>query len=429
MKRNLSKSTRLRNRAEKIIPSCSQTFSKAPSQFVQGVAPVFLKRGKGCFVWDVDGNKFVDYTMALAPLILGYSYPAVNRAAMDQIRHGTSFTLPHPLEVEVAELLRKHVPCAEMVRFGKNGSDATAGAIRAARAVTGREIVACCGYHGWQDWFICTTTRDSGIPRCLKSLTLPFRYNDIASLEKIFEENKGKIAAVIMEPVGVVEPQGDFLQKVRELTHLNGAILIFDEIVTGFRLAMGGAQELYGVVPDMACLGKAMANGFPISAVVGRRDIMRVFDDIFFSFTFGGEAVSLAASVATIRELERRRVLEHIWKVGNLLKEGYNKLAEDRKVSRFTQCIGLAPRNVVTFKDEKGEDWWALKSLFQQECIKRGLLFSGSHNLSLSHGKRTIKTTLEIYSKVMDIISEAIDIGDVERRLEGKPVQPVFRKA
>src|SRR5713101_7193954 len=277
-KRSLKQSQAWMERAAKVIPSCTQTFSKGWTQFVQGVAPVFLARGQGSHVWDVDGNEYIDFPMALGPVILGHNDPDVTAAVQKQIADGVTFSLPHPLEVEVAELLVQMIPCAEMVRFGKNGSDATSGAVRVARAFTGRQMIACCGYHGWQDWYIGTTTRSLGVPTSVRELTKTFVYNDLASLQKIFDEHPREMACVILEPVGIVEPADDFLQKVARLTRDHGVVLVFDEVITGFRLAMGGAQEYFGVVPDMACCGKAMANGYPLSAVVGRREIMRLFD-------------------------------------------------------------------------------------------------------------------------------------------------------
>ncbi|MCL6648799.1 MAG: aminotransferase class III-fold pyridoxal phosphate-dependent enzyme, partial [Chloroflexi bacterium] len=262
--RQLERSLALKARAARRIPTLAQTFSKAPTQFVQGVAPVYLERGAGSHVWDVDGNEYIDYPMALGPVILGHNEPAVTAAAIAQLERGIAFSLPHPLELELAELLVEVIPCAEMVRFGKNGSDATSGAIRAARALTGRDLIACCGYHGWQDWFIGTTSRSRGVPAAVRALTRVFRYNDLASLEQVFAEHPGQVAAVILEPVGVVPPQPGFLEGVRELAHRHGALLIFDEVVTGFRLALGGAQQLFGVTPDLACFGKALGNGFPV---------------------------------------------------------------------------------------------------------------------------------------------------------------------
>jgi glutamate-1-semialdehyde-2,1-aminomutase len=426
--RVLKNSLRIKIRAEKIIPTCSQTFSKAPTQFVQNVAPVFLSRGQGSHVWDVDGNEYIDYPMALGPIILGHNYPVVTEAVIGQIQLGTTFSLPHPLEVEVAEKLIEIIPCAEMIRFGKNGSDVTSGAVRVARAYTGREIIACCGYHGWQDWYIGTTTRNLGVPRALQKLTLPFEYNQIKSLEYIFDQHPGQVAAVIMEPIGVVEPLEGFLQEVQELTRREGALLIFDEVVTGFRLAMGGAQEYFGLIPDLACFGKAIGNGYPIATVVGRKEIMKYFDEIFFSFTFGGETVSLAAAQSTISEMLSKKVIRHLWEQGTKLKDGYNVLAREFGMDLFTQCLGLPPRTVITFKDDSEAESLLYKSLFQQECLKRGVLFSGGQNICYSHTNADIDYTLRVYRTAMEILKEAIDGDEVAKRLEGPSVQAVFRR-
>lgn len=270
---------------------------------------MYLQSGKGSHVFDVDGNEYIDYVMALDPITLGYSYPQVNEAIIRQLERGITFSLMHPLEVELSELLIEVIPCAEMVRFGKNGSDVDSAAVRVSRAYTDREKIACCGYHGWQDWYIGTTTRDRGVPKSTKELTIPFEYNNIKSLERIFIKNKDQIAAVIMEPIIIAEPKDNFLQEVKELTHKNGAILIFDEIVTGFRLALGGAQEYFGLTPNLATFGKGIANGMPLSVIVGKREIMKEFDEVFFSFTFGGETLPLAAAIATIEEIEEKKLL------------------------------------------------------------------------------------------------------------------------
>ena len=427
--RHVDRSQELLRRAQRVIPSCTQTFSKGPTQYVQGVAPVFLQRGRGSHVWDVDGNEYIDYPMALGPVILGHCDPDVTRAVQAQMEDGVAFSLPHPLEVEVAELLTEVIPCAGMVRFGKNGSDATTGAVRAARAITGRDMVACCGYHGWQDWYVGSTTRHRGVPDAVRALTRTFQYNDVASLRSLFDEHPGRIAAVVMEPVGLVEPADDFLRRVADLTRERGALLIFDEIVTGFRLALGGAQELYGVVPDLACFGKAMANGYPLAAVVGRPEAMEVFDEIFFSFTFGGEALSLAAAKATIAALRDRDVIPHLWRQGRQLQNGYNALAAESGLEASTECIGLPPRTVVTFKDAAGEDSLPMKSLFQQEMIKRGILTAGGFNMCWSHSDADIDRTLVAMRASLQILSSAVAADEVERRLEGPTIEPVFRCA
>lgn len=424
----LERSREYLERARKVIPSCTQTLSKGPTQFVQGVSPVFLSRGKGSHVWDVDGNEFIDYVSALGPIILGYDHPAVTRAVEEQLQRGVSFSLPHELEVELAEKIVSLIPCAEMVRFGKNGSDATSGAVRAARAFTGRDIVACCGYHGWQDWYIGATTRNRGVPQAVRELTVPFGYNDIESLERVFESHPGEVAAVILEPVGVVEPVDGFLQKVLETAHREGAVVIFDEVVTGFRVHLGGAQSLYGVTPDMACFGKAMANGFPLSAVVGRRDVMDVFDQVFFSFTFGGEAVSLAAALATIREMEDQDVVAHLWEQGERLQDGYNVLARELGVGEMTRCVGLPPHTVMEFADVDEAGGLVLRSLVQQELVRRGVLFLLGLNPSYAHDDGDVEHTLRAFRAALETVAQAVDGGDPRSFLLGEPVQPVFRQ-
>src|SRR5574341_817412 len=283
------------DRALKAVPLGSQTFSKSKTQYPYGVSPYFITRGQGSHVWDVDNNEYVDFINALAAVTLGYNDPDVNAAVRAQLDEGVIFSLPHPLEHQVAEKIVEIVPCAEMVRFGKNGSDATSGAIRLARAYTNRDHVAACGYHGWQDWYIGATTRSRGVPQSTRDLTHIFNYNDIESLHKIFKEHPDQVAAVIMEPMNTTEPKDGFLEKVRELSRQHGAVFIFDETITGFRYANGGAQEYFGVTPDLATFGKGLANGYPVSALAGKAEIMRLMEEIFYSFTFGGETLSLAA--------------------------------------------------------------------------------------------------------------------------------------
>ena len=423
----LERSFALKEKATTLIPSGTQTFSKGPTQLVQGAAPVYLERGQGSHIWDVDGNEYIDYPMGLGPVVLGHNYPRVTEAVNRQMQDGASFSLPHSLELELAELLVETIPCAEMVRFGKNGSDATSGAVRVARGFTKREIIACCGYHGWQDWYVGITTRNLGVPKAVQELTVSFQYNDIASLESIFAKFPDQVAAVIMEPVGVEEPEGQFLNEVQELARRNGALLIFDEMITGFRIDMGGAQSRYGVVPDLACFGKAMANGLPLSTIVGRREVMELFDEVFFSFTFGGEALSLAASVATIKEMREQDVISHLWGQGRKLKDGYNTLAKTFGLEDYTECIGLPPHTVVGFKDAQGVESLVYQSLFQQECLKRGVLFTDVHNPSFSHTDKDIDHTLRVYRSALEILAQAIGEGDVMERLEGKPVEPIFR--
>jgi len=425
-----TESEKWKKRAARVVPGGTQTFSKGPTQFVGDVTPAFVRRGSGCKLWDVDGNEFTDFAMALGPVILGYGHPAVVAAAQAALADGAVFSLPHPAEVELSETLAEIVPCAEMVRFGKNGSDATSGAVRVARAFTGRDKIACCGYHGWQDWYIATTTMNRGIPGAVRDLTMTFTYNDLDSLKALFDRNPGEIAAVVMEPVGVVEPEPGFLEGVREMARANGALLVFDEVVTGFRVALGGAQSHYGVTPDLACLGKAMGNGMPVAAVVGRADVMRLFEqEVFFSFTFGGDVAALSAALATIGVIRSEPVIAHLWEQGRRLRDGYNVLSREIGVDGRTSAVGLPPRTVVTFTDEAGAVDLQLKSLFQQECVKRGVLFTGGHNISYGHSAADIDQTLRVYRTVLAITAEAIATGRVDELLEGEPVRPVFRNA
>lgn len=425
--RPLAQSQAWLERAKKVIPGCAQTFSKGYTQYVQGVAPIFLERGKGCRVWDVDGNAYIDYVQGLLPNILGYAHEEVNAAAAAQLAEGHSFSLPHPLEVQLAERLTRMIPCAEMVRFGKNGSDATSGAVRAARALTGRDRIACCGYHGWQDWYIGSTTRNAGVPKAVRDLTHPFPYNDLASLEKLLEEHQGEFAAVIMEPVNFVEPAHGFLEGVKHLAHRHGALLIFDEICSGFHFGLGGAQKLFGVTPDLACFGKAMGNGFPISCVVGRADIMRLFDEIFFSFTFAGEVASMAAAMKVLDILEMTDALARMESNGRTLQDGINAMVKEAGLTERIKAVGRPQWSLLKFFDQGGVDSPLLKNLFQQEAVKRGVLLLATHNITAAHDTAAIHETLEAHAEVLKTLASWVTDRDPARFLEGPMSQPVFR--
>lgn len=426
--RPLDRSKELLRRAKTLIPNQAQTLSKSPTQFTRGVAPAYVERSEGCYVWDVDGNKYIDYPMAIGPLILGHRHPVVEEAVRRQLEMGTSYSLPHRLEVDVAERIRETIPCAEMVRFGKNGSDATSCAVRLARSYTGRDKIAVCGYHGFQDWYI--TTKESyndGVPASVGAETLGFGYNDIGSLEELFEEHRNEIAGVIMEPTLEARPEDGFLEDIRELTESEDSLLIFDEIKMGFRVPNGSAGAYFGVEPDLACFGKALANGHPLSAVVGAERIMRELEDsTFFSLTFGGEALSLAAANATLEFLDSEKVVPHLFQEGQRLKNGYNLFAEEYGLAEYTECVGLPPWTVIEFRDELGDSSPACKTLFQQECLKRGVLFGGYHVMSYSHGKQDVDDTLRVYRTAMEVLADAIESGTVSDQLEGSIIEPVF---
>ncbi len=426
-KLNLAKSQEWLARSKEVIPGCAQTFSKGYTQYVEGAAPLFLERGKGCRVWDVDGNEYIDYVQGLLPNILGYANEEVNVAATEQLAKGHSFSLPHPLEVQLAERLTRLIPCAEMVRFGKNGSDATSGAIRAARAYTGRDRVACCGYHGWQDWYIGSTTRHAGVPGAVRELTHPFVYNDLASLEKVLVSHTGEFAAVILEPFNFAEPAPGFLHGVQDLARHHGAVLIFDEICSGFHFGLGGAQKIFGVTPDLACFGKAMGNGFPISCVVGRAEIMRIFEEIFYSFTFAGEIASMAAAMKVLDILEHTDALARIESNGRTLLDGIRTLVKEARLTGRIDITGRPQWSLLKFRNSDGTDSALIKNLFQQEAVKRGILLLATHNMTAAHDAAAIDQTLQAYAEVLKTLSAWLADTNPDRHLDGKMAQPVFR--
>lgn len=423
---DFSRSLEMFENAKRLIPSCTQTFSKGWTQYPFGVSPIFLEKAEGCFVWDVDGNKFIDWPMALGPVILGHNYPPVNEAVKRQMDRGIAFSLPHYKEIELAEKLCDIIPCAEMVRFGKNGSDATSGAVRAARAYTGRDMIACCGYHGWQDWYIGTTTRNLGVPQAVQDQSVTFEYNSPASLETLFDLYAGKIACVILEPVGLVPPEDNFLEKVNRIAHKNGAVVIYDECWSGFRWALGGAQEYFGVTPDLACFGKALGNGFPISAVVGSKEVMEIFDKIFYSFTFGGDLIGITAGLAVLSELQSNDVIRHIWNLGEMLKVGFNKLTSQHGLNKYIALEGYPPKTCVVFKNHKGEDDLLLKSLAQQEMLRRGALYAGYHVITYSHSYREIQHTLCAYDEFFTLLRHNLTPYALKNMLKGEVVKAIF---
>ena len=414
-------------RALQVIPLGSQTFSKSKTQYPYGVSPYFISRGVGSHVWDVDDNQYIDFVNALASITLGYGDSDVTEAVQKQLKQGTIFSLSHPIEIEVAEKIIEFVPCAEMVRFAKNGSDATSGAIRLARAYTGRDRIAVCGYHGWQDWYIGITSRDLGVPKLVKSLTHTFLYNDLDSLKSLLNQYPGEFAAVILEPMNICYPNPGFLEELRTLTQKIGTLLIFDETITGFRYALGGAQEYFGVSPDLATLGKGIANGYPLSAIVGRTDIMMMMEDIFFSSTFGGETLSLAAALATLNKLQSHSVINILIDQGQKIIDGVNRLVQKHKSQDFISISGHPTWSFIILKGSASYSQEQIKTLFLQEVFSRGILTLGTHNLSYAHTDRDIEKLLNVYDEVFAILKLAIDHKNLESILRCDPLTPLFK--
>src|SRR6201994_1156425 len=400
---DITQSDKLYQRALKVQKPVTQTLAKGPGQFTKGVAPKYLVKGSGSHVWDVDGNEYIDFNAAIGPLSLGYAYPAVDDAIKAQLEDGITFSLMHPLEVEVSELLQEIIPNAEAVKIAKTGADVCSAAIRVARAFTKRDKIFCCGYHGWHDWYIGITSRNAGIPEAIQNMTYTFEYNDIDAIRAALDDT---VAALILEPFIFEAPKPGFLKELAQVCKDNGTLLIFDEMWTGFRIAIGGAQEYFNVKPDLAVYSKACANGMPIALLTGRADVMELFNSQVFSYTtFGGEALSLAACMATINELIDKNVPQYLDEKGALLKDGYNSLAIELGMDKYTRCIGFNCRTMVTFTAEAGNGL-ELKTLMQQEMIKRGILWARFHNLCYSHSDECIQYSLSACRDVMPLIKE-----------------------
>ncbi len=416
-------------KAKGLIPTASQTYSKSYKYFVEGASPVFIERGKGVYVWDVDGNRYTDFILGLGAITVGYSDKRIESVVSRQLKKGVSFSLPTTLEIFLAEKLNKLIPCAEMVKFMKNGSDATAAAVRLARAYNGCDIIACCGYHGWQDWYIGCTENNKGVPYAVRKLVRPFEYNNIKSLEDIFRKNKNKVAGVILEPVQLELPQDNFLKKVQEITHRNGALLIFDEVVTGFRISLSGAQGYFGVIPDLAAFGKGMANGFAISALVGRAKIMRLIErGAFISTTFGGETISLVAALATINILQKSNGPRHFWKIGKYFTDSANALIREKNLEGIARVSGVAPHCGIIFNNFGNFKNLDLASVFQQKIIQEGFLSVGINNFCLAHTKDDIDKFMQAASQAFEDVKKVIKKGTLKGFLSGKLIRPIFTR-
>ena len=421
------KSTNFLNLAEKLIPIGSQTFSKSRTQYPVGISPLYVERAKGCHTWDIDGNRFIDLVSSLASVTLGYQDRRVNRAVRKQLKLGSIFSLPGKLEYEVAEKIVNLVPSAEQVRFGKNGSDATSAAIRLARSVTGRSVVAVCGYHGWQDWYIGSTTRNKGVPSAVSDLTKSFTFNNIDSVKAIFVQNPGNVAAVILEPMNIDWPEANFLEGIRELCTKNGSVLIFDETITGFRFSKGGAQELFGVMPDLTTLGKGLANGFPLSAVVGKKEIMKEMNEIFFSGTFGGELLSLAAANEVLSQHLENTVIPKLYEAGESLNELTQKNLEDHQLTDVLSLSGHPTWRFLNWKDHESGSALEIKTYFMQECFKEGVLVLGTHNVTTAHTSKAIKSIGRRYSRIFSRLRANLEKNTLKSNLEVLPLQPLFK--
>ena len=431
--RSLARSREVSGRLSELIPGGAHTYAKGDDQFPEGLAPV-LERGHGCMVVDVDGNEYVEYGMGLRAVVLGHGRREVVEAVARQAALGTNFTRPAAIELEAAEALLACVG-ADMVKFTKDGSTANTAALRLARAATGRDVVAICAdqpFFSYDDWFIATTPMRAGIPASAGALTATFRYNDPASLERVFAEHPGGVACVMLEPERVEPPRDGVLSEVRRLCDTHGAMLVFDENVTGFRWDVGGAQAVHGVTPDLSTFGKAMANGFALSALVGKRELMedgglRTENDRVFllSTTHGAEHTALAAAIATIGIFRSEPVIERLHVRGERLRAGVNDCAVARGIADAFSVFGHPACLFYGIRDADGRPSQPFRTLFLQETIERGLL-APSFVISEAHDDEAVDRTIEIVDAALAVYARALEEG-VERHLRGRPVKPVFR--
>jgi glutamate-1-semialdehyde 2,1-aminomutase len=388
---------------------------------------VYAQSGNGAFFTDVDGNTFLDFVCSFGPISLGHNYPRVNNAVIDQLNKGILFSLPHPIELELAEKISKIVPHTDMCKFEKSGSNAVTGAVRAARAFSKREKIAYCGSGGvWHDWQAAMVSRDGGVPHFNQELIKIFEYNDTDGLEQIFEDNPEEIAAIVLEPTIFEKPQKDFLTKVRKIADDENAVLILDEVVTGFRFSIGGAQEYFDIKGDLVCFGKSMANGLPLSAITGKSEFMKIFDDVWVSSTNNMETLSLAGSLATINEMSEKNTISKCWDVGTLLKNGWNKITTKYGIN--AKLDGYGVRMNLKCYDSQNNESLPLKSLLLQELLKKGVFLAplGPIYISYSHEKNDVANTLVKLEEICSILSEKISNDNFTEFIEGKIPQKIW---
>ena len=432
---DFSKSLKMNEKFHSIIPGGAHTYAKGDDQYPEFALP-YIVRGEGCHVWDLDGNEFIEYGMGLRSVTLGHAYKPVVDAAFEQMRKGNNFIRPAVIELECAEKLLSMIKGAEMVRFAKSGSDVNGGAIRLSRAYTGRDMIAACGsqpFFSGDDWFIGSTPMSSGIPKAIRDFTVKFQYNDIESVKTLFQQYPGKIACVILEAEKEQEPKNNFLQELKKICHDNGTVFILDEIITGFRWHNGGAQRFHEIIPDLSSFGKALANGFSVAALAGKREIMqlgglrhdkeRVF---LMSGTHSAENHGLAAAIETMNIYEREPVVDTLWRQGERLASGLRKSINENNLSDYIPITGRPCCLVYGTRDNEKKPSQAFRTLLIQEIMKRGIL-AASLVISYSHTDADIDRTIEAFHEAFHIYRKALDEG-IEKYLMGRPVKPVWRQ-
>lgn len=437
---NVSAGNVLYARANELLPAATMLLSKRPELYAPGCWPVYFKRAWGSKVQDVDGNVYTDFVGDVGATLLGRADPDVNAAVHAVVDEGNFCTQNYPREIELAELLTEIIPCAQQVRYARGGGEADVVAVRIARGYTRKDLVAFCGYHGWHDWYLAANLADDstldghllpglyprGIPRSLAGTSLPFQFNNLQSLKELLESHPGEFAAIIMEATRHHAPDKGFLEGVRKLADEHKAVLIFDEVVTGFRMALGGAQEYFGVTPDMSTFAKTISNGYPMAAIVGKKEIMQTVNEQFISSTYWTDAIGTAASLAAIKKIRRTGAIPYVWELGTNLSNGLNEAISQSGISAEVQ--GWPPLTILAFQHEDSDTAAAMKTLFVRRQLARGFLSSSNHYLMASHTRDDVHAYLSAAGQSMKEVKQSLDKNTLMEDIEFRPSRPLFKR-
>jgi len=436
---SVQRSMEVYERAKAVIPGITQLISRRPARAALGSSPIYAERAKGCRIWDIDGNEYVDWTSAVGPIILGYADDVVDNAVKEQIDKGSIYSNVHETGVELAEELVRIVPSAEMVRFAKGGGEGCTIAVRIARGFTGRDKVLFCGYHGWHDWYQAANIGSEklathlfngiepiGVPQALEGTSIPFEQDNLDMLEDLLKQHAGEVACIIMEPMRSELPPEGYLQAVRDLATRHQVVLIFDEVSCGFRIALGGVQEYVGVTPDMSVFAKAISNGYPMSAVVGKREVMEPAAQMFISSAYWDDNIGQVAALTTLRELQRRDAVAHFARIGAAFKERINQVVQDVGVD--AECVGHAAHPGIRFHLDDAEMAKKVATLFVQENAKRGLILSMGFFFNMAHDDAALDYTESKVRETLGIIKEGLDGSRLDELLEGELQEDSFRR-